>query len=104
MCLIKHNLAHPDLMNDHKSMQAQPNPELSQTCFHSLYNAVFLFQLQRRGSTMSTLSSVGRLGHFEVKGLLLCFLHIVKTVSEGQYPTTLFACIMPNLSCMSVQI
>uniref|UniRef100_A0A8B9LI76 Dedicator of cytokinesis 11 n=1 Tax=Astyanax mexicanus TaxID=7994 RepID=A0A8B9LI76_ASTMX len=39
-------------------------------------------ELHRRGSTMSTLSSVGRLGHYEVKGLLLCFLHIIKTVSE----------------------
>ncbi|XP_030635381.1 dedicator of cytokinesis protein 11 [Chanos chanos] len=39
-------------------------------------------ELHRRGSTMSTLPSVGRLGQYEVKGLLLCFLHIVRTVSE----------------------
>ncbi|XP_027025359.1 dedicator of cytokinesis protein 11 isoform X1 [Tachysurus fulvidraco] len=39
-------------------------------------------ELQRRGSTMSTVPSIGRLGPYEVKGLLLCFLHIVKTVSE----------------------
>lgn len=49
-----------------------------------MYNTVFLFQLQRRGSTMSTLASIGRLGQYEVRGLLLCFLHIAKTVSEGQ--------------------
>lgn len=48
-------------------------------------NTVFMFQLQRRGSTLSSLPSIGRLGCYEVKGLLLCFLHIVKTVSEGQY-------------------
>ncbi|KAK3545989.1 hypothetical protein QTP70_019305, partial [Hemibagrus guttatus] len=39
-------------------------------------------RLQRRGSTMSTMPSIGRLGPYEVRGLLLCFLHIVKTVSE----------------------
>ncbi|XP_055756864.1 dedicator of cytokinesis protein 11-like isoform X9 [Salvelinus fontinalis] len=43
------------------------------------------FELHRRGSTMSsstTLPPIGRLGHYEVKGLLLCFLHIVRTISE----------------------
>ncbi|XP_029113223.1 dedicator of cytokinesis protein 11 isoform X1 [Scleropages formosus] len=39
-------------------------------------------ELHRRGSTLSALNPVGRLGHYEVKGLLLCFLYIVKTVSE----------------------
>uniref|UniRef100_A0A8B9LHQ9 Dedicator of cytokinesis 11 n=1 Tax=Astyanax mexicanus TaxID=7994 RepID=A0A8B9LHQ9_ASTMX len=55
--------------------------EKFQNCWPSIHN-VFVPQLHRRGSTMSTLSSVGRLGHYEVKGLLLCFLHIIKTVSE----------------------
>uniref|UniRef100_A0A7N6BBL3 Dedicator of cytokinesis 11 n=1 Tax=Anabas testudineus TaxID=64144 RepID=A0A7N6BBL3_ANATE len=38
----------------------------------------------KRGSTMSSspLPSVGRLGQYEIKGLLLSFLHIVKTLSE----------------------
>ncbi len=47
---------------------------------------VFLFQLQRRGSTMSSspMPPPGRLGPYEIKGLLLSFLHIVKTLSEGQ--------------------
>lgn len=46
----------------------------------------FLLQLQRRGSTMScsTMPPIGRLGQYEIKGLLLSFLHIVKTLSEGQ--------------------
>lgn len=41
-------------------------------------------ELQRRGSTMSCspVPPVGRLGPYEIKGLLLCFLHIVKTLSE----------------------
>ncbi|KAL0970254.1 hypothetical protein UPYG_G00239490 [Umbra pygmaea] len=42
-------------------------------------------ELHRRGSAMSsstTLPPIGRLGHYEIKGLLLCFLHIVRTVSE----------------------
>uniref|UniRef100_A0A671XU48 Dedicator of cytokinesis 11 n=1 Tax=Sparus aurata TaxID=8175 RepID=A0A671XU48_SPAAU len=41
-------------------------------------------RLQRRGSTMSSspMPPIGRLGHYEIKGLLLCFLHIVKTLSE----------------------
>uniref|UniRef100_A0A8C5BJJ2 Dedicator of cytokinesis 11 n=1 Tax=Gadus morhua TaxID=8049 RepID=A0A8C5BJJ2_GADMO len=34
--------------------------------------------LQRRGSAIT-----GRLGQYEVKGLLLCFLHILRTLSEG---------------------
>ncbi|XP_029609786.1 dedicator of cytokinesis protein 11 [Salmo trutta] len=43
------------------------------------------FELHRQGSTMSsstTLPPIGRLGHYEIKGLLLCFLHIVRTISE----------------------
>ncbi|KAM3591225.1 uncharacterized protein V6R79_024850 [Siganus canaliculatus] len=41
-------------------------------------------ELQRRGSTMSssTVPPIGRLGHYEIKGLLLSFLHIIKTLSE----------------------
>ncbi|XP_055012660.1 dedicator of cytokinesis protein 11 isoform X2 [Boleophthalmus pectinirostris] len=41
-------------------------------------------ELQRRGSTMSCSAAppVGRLGVYEIKGLLLCFLHIAKTLSE----------------------
>ncbi|KAE8278918.1 Dedicator of cytokinesis protein 11 [Larimichthys crocea] len=41
-------------------------------------------ELQRRGSTMScsTMPPIGRLGQYEIKGLLLSFLHIVKTLSE----------------------
>ncbi|XP_047440248.1 dedicator of cytokinesis protein 11 isoform X2 [Mugil cephalus] len=38
-------------------------------------------ELQRRGSTMSS-SPIGRLGPYEIKGLLFCFLHIVKTLTE----------------------
>uniref|UniRef100_A0A8C5FDD0 Dedicator of cytokinesis 11 n=1 Tax=Gadus morhua TaxID=8049 RepID=A0A8C5FDD0_GADMO len=34
-------------------------------------------RLQRRGSAIT-----GRLGQYEVKGLLLCFLHILRTLSE----------------------
>lgn len=53
-------------------------------CLCVLY---FVLQLQRRGSTMSSspMPPIGRLGHYEIKGLLLCFLHIVKTLSEGQW-------------------
>uniref|UniRef100_A0AAQ4S259 Dedicator of cytokinesis 11 n=1 Tax=Gasterosteus aculeatus aculeatus TaxID=481459 RepID=A0AAQ4S259_GASAC len=43
-----------------------------------------LVQLNRRGSTMSSspMPPIGRLGEYEIKGLLLSFLHIVKTLSE----------------------
>uniref|UniRef100_A0A8D3CXS6 Dedicator of cytokinesis 11 n=1 Tax=Scophthalmus maximus TaxID=52904 RepID=A0A8D3CXS6_SCOMX len=43
-----------------------------------------IFVLQRRGSTMSSspLPPIGRLGLYEIKGLLLSFLHLVKTLSE----------------------
>uniref|UniRef100_A0A8C8BWE3 Dedicator of cytokinesis 11 n=1 Tax=Oncorhynchus tshawytscha TaxID=74940 RepID=A0A8C8BWE3_ONCTS len=52
-------------------------------CFLPLWCIVL--QLHRRGSTMSsstTLPPIGRLGHYEIKGLLLCFLHIIRTISE----------------------
>ncbi|XP_034713258.1 dedicator of cytokinesis protein 11 [Etheostoma cragini] len=41
-------------------------------------------ELQRRGSTMSSspMPPIGRLGQYEIRGLLLSFLHIVKTLSE----------------------
>ncbi|XP_072231929.1 dedicator of cytokinesis protein 11 isoform X2 [Leuresthes tenuis] len=41
-------------------------------------------ELQRRGSTMSSSPKppVGKLGQYEIKGLLFSFLHIVKTLSE----------------------
>uniref|UniRef100_A0A8C6Q4W9 Dedicator of cytokinesis 11 n=1 Tax=Nothobranchius furzeri TaxID=105023 RepID=A0A8C6Q4W9_NOTFU len=41
-------------------------------------------QLQRRASTMSSSPKppVSRLGQYEIKDLLFCFLHIVKTLSE----------------------
>ncbi|XP_072573222.1 dedicator of cytokinesis protein 11 isoform X1 [Paramormyrops kingsleyae] len=39
-------------------------------------------ELHRTSFKMSTLSRMGHLGQYEVKGLLLCFLYIVKTVSE----------------------
>lgn len=66
---------------------------------NSPLNERFLFQLQRRGSTMSSspLPSVGRLGQYEIKGLLLSFLHIVKTLSEGQWKTTYPHCTVINV-------
>ncbi|XP_046904989.1 dedicator of cytokinesis protein 11-like isoform X6 [Hypomesus transpacificus] len=40
-------------------------------------------ELHRRGSTMSsTLPPIGRLGQYKIKGLLFCFLHIIRTVTE----------------------
>ncbi|XP_043953898.1 dedicator of cytokinesis protein 11 isoform X2 [Gambusia affinis] len=41
-------------------------------------------ELQRRGSTMSSSAGppAGRLGLYEIKGLLFSYLHIVKTLSE----------------------
>uniref|UniRef100_A0A673HNA7 Netrin-4-like n=1 Tax=Sinocyclocheilus rhinocerous TaxID=307959 RepID=A0A673HNA7_9TELE len=38
--------------------------------------------LHRRGSTMSNVPATGRLGQYEIRGLLLCFLHIVRTLSD----------------------
>uniref|UniRef100_A0A8C1F763 Dedicator of cytokinesis 11 n=1 Tax=Cyprinus carpio carpio TaxID=630221 RepID=A0A8C1F763_CYPCA len=39
-------------------------------------------QLHRRSSTMSNVPAAGRLGQYEIRGLLLCFLHIVRTLSD----------------------
>ncbi|CAF93419.1 unnamed protein product [Tetraodon nigroviridis] len=44
-------------------------------------------ELHRRGSTFSSSAApppIGRLGQYEIKGLLLSFLHVVKTLSEGR--------------------
>lgn len=51
----------------------------------SVFCCVYSPQPHRRGSTFcsSATPPVGRLGRYEIKGLLLCFLHIVKTLSEG---------------------
>ncbi|XP_051505801.1 dedicator of cytokinesis protein 11-like isoform X2 [Myxocyprinus asiaticus] len=39
-------------------------------------------ELHRRGSTMRTLPAIGHLGQYEVRGLLLCYLHIIRTLSD----------------------
>uniref|UniRef100_A0A672SMX5 Dedicator of cytokinesis protein 11-like n=1 Tax=Sinocyclocheilus grahami TaxID=75366 RepID=A0A672SMX5_SINGR len=48
---------------------------------------IFIFfpisaQLHKRGSTKSNVPTAGRLGQYEIRGLLLCFLHIVRTLSD----------------------
>ncbi|XP_077444428.1 dedicator of cytokinesis protein 11 isoform X2 [Stigmatopora argus] len=44
--------------------------------------------LQRRGSTMSSSpTNMGRLGSYEIKGLLFTFLHVAKTLSEDTITT-----------------
>uniref|UniRef100_A0A8C1W7A2 Dedicator of cytokinesis 11 n=1 Tax=Cyprinus carpio TaxID=7962 RepID=A0A8C1W7A2_CYPCA len=40
-------------------------------------------ELHRRSSTMSNVPAAGRLGQYEIRGLLLCFLHIVRTLSDA---------------------
>uniref|UniRef100_A0A8C1F8Y1 Dedicator of cytokinesis 11 n=1 Tax=Cyprinus carpio carpio TaxID=630221 RepID=A0A8C1F8Y1_CYPCA len=37
---------------------------------------------RQRSSTMSNVPAAGRLGQYEIRGLLLCFLHIVRTLSD----------------------
>uniref|UniRef100_H3CHR0 Dedicator of cytokinesis 11 n=1 Tax=Tetraodon nigroviridis TaxID=99883 RepID=H3CHR0_TETNG len=47
-------------------------------------------ELHRRGSTFSSSAApppIGRLGQYEIKGLLLSFLHVVKTLSEDTLNT-----------------
>uniref|UniRef100_A0A6Q2YRK8 Uncharacterized protein n=1 Tax=Esox lucius TaxID=8010 RepID=A0A6Q2YRK8_ESOLU len=64
------------LISDHPGVFLTP-------CFLSLRGVAP--QLHRRGSTMSTsttLPPTGRLGPYEIKGLLLCFLHIIRAISE----------------------
>ncbi|XP_016085071.1 dedicator of cytokinesis protein 11-like [Sinocyclocheilus grahami] len=48
------------------------------------YNA---FKLHKRGSTKSNVPTAGRLGQYEIRGLLLCFLHIVRTLSDDTLMT-----------------
>ncbi|KAI7813767.1 putative dedicator of cytokinesis protein 11 [Triplophysa rosa] len=38
--------------------------------------------LHRRGSAVSSLPAVGHLGQYEIRGLLLCFLHVIRTLSD----------------------
>ncbi|XP_067852878.1 dedicator of cytokinesis protein 11 [Heptranchias perlo] len=40
------------------------------------------YSLQRRSSTESNISQYSKLDQYEVRSLLMCFLHIVKTISE----------------------
>nr|XP_055053130.1 dedicator of cytokinesis protein 11 isoform X2 [Misgurnus anguillicaudatus] len=39
-------------------------------------------ELNRRSSTKSALPAVGHLGQYEIRGLLLCYLHIIRTLSD----------------------
>uniref|UniRef100_A0AAR2L4E0 Dedicator of cytokinesis 11 n=1 Tax=Pygocentrus nattereri TaxID=42514 RepID=A0AAR2L4E0_PYGNA len=55
---------------------------------HSMDDRYTIYKVSHRGEC----GQIGyngekgpRLGHYEVKGLLLCFLHIIRTVSEGQH-------------------
>uniref|UniRef100_A0A672SMS3 Dedicator of cytokinesis protein 11-like n=1 Tax=Sinocyclocheilus grahami TaxID=75366 RepID=A0A672SMS3_SINGR len=53
---------------------------------------IFIFfpisaQLHKRGSTKSNVPTAGRLGQYEIRGLLLCFLHIVRTLSDDTLMT-----------------
>uniref|UniRef100_A0A672SKU0 Dedicator of cytokinesis protein 11-like n=1 Tax=Sinocyclocheilus grahami TaxID=75366 RepID=A0A672SKU0_SINGR len=55
---------------------------------------IFIFfpisaQLHKRGSTKSNVPTAGRLGQYEIRGLLLCFLHIVRTLSDGKHTLSL---------------
>uniref|UniRef100_A0A672QQK4 Dedicator of cytokinesis protein 11-like n=1 Tax=Sinocyclocheilus grahami TaxID=75366 RepID=A0A672QQK4_SINGR len=54
------------------------------------YNAFKVSCLHRRGSTMSNVPTTGRLGQYEIRGLLLCFLHIVRTLSDGKHTLAFF--------------
>uniref|UniRef100_A0AAY4EM09 Dedicator of cytokinesis 11 n=1 Tax=Denticeps clupeoides TaxID=299321 RepID=A0AAY4EM09_9TELE len=51
----------------------------------NVYMVIFIHYMFKRGSTMSNLPPVGRLGSYEIKGLLLCFMHVIRTISDGQY-------------------
>uniref|UniRef100_A0A671P8B3 Dedicator of cytokinesis protein 11-like n=1 Tax=Sinocyclocheilus anshuiensis TaxID=1608454 RepID=A0A671P8B3_9TELE len=44
-------------------------------------------ELHKRGSTKSNVPTAGRLGQYEIRGLLLCFLHIVRTLSDDTLMT-----------------
>ncbi|XP_051993414.1 dedicator of cytokinesis protein 11-like isoform X2 [Xyrauchen texanus] len=39
-------------------------------------------ELHRRGSKIGTLPAIGHLGQYEIRGLLLCYLHIIRTLSD----------------------
>uniref|UniRef100_A0A673I0Z3 Dedicator of cytokinesis protein 11-like n=1 Tax=Sinocyclocheilus rhinocerous TaxID=307959 RepID=A0A673I0Z3_9TELE len=63
-----------------------------QLCRNGLACIIFIFfpisaQLHKRGSTKSNVPTAGRLGQYEIRGLLLCFLHIVRTLSDDTLMT-----------------
>uniref|UniRef100_A0A8C6Q8W6 Dedicator of cytokinesis 11 n=1 Tax=Nothobranchius furzeri TaxID=105023 RepID=A0A8C6Q8W6_NOTFU len=69
-----------------KQLSAQPqtfSPALGLNVRKKIW-CLCRLQLQRRASTMSSSPKppVSRLGQYEIKDLLFCFLHIVKTLSE----------------------
>uniref|UniRef100_A0A671P1C6 Dedicator of cytokinesis protein 11-like n=1 Tax=Sinocyclocheilus anshuiensis TaxID=1608454 RepID=A0A671P1C6_9TELE len=47
----------------------------------SMYGDPGTPDINERGSTKSNVPTAGRLGQYEIRGLLLCFLHIVRTLS-----------------------
>lgn len=46
---------------------------------------VFLLQT-RQSSTRSSVSQYNRLDQYEIRSLLMCYLYIVKMISEGELP------------------
>uniref|UniRef100_A0A673I0A1 Dedicator of cytokinesis protein 11-like n=1 Tax=Sinocyclocheilus rhinocerous TaxID=307959 RepID=A0A673I0A1_9TELE len=53
----------------------------------SMYGDPGTPDINERGSTKSNVPTAGRLGQYEIRGLLLCFLHIVRTLSDDTLMT-----------------
>uniref|UniRef100_A0A8C2E8G2 Dedicator of cytokinesis 11 n=1 Tax=Cyprinus carpio TaxID=7962 RepID=A0A8C2E8G2_CYPCA len=79
------------LLNRQVSSTFVPRKQLAVLHHHTNHASLLIIfpstsaQLNRRSSTMSNVPTTGRLGQYEIRGLLMCFLHIVKTLSDGKH-------------------
>uniref|UniRef100_A0A8C6FM84 Dedicator of cytokinesis 11 n=1 Tax=Moschus moschiferus TaxID=68415 RepID=A0A8C6FM84_MOSMO len=89
--LIKHAF---DTRYQHKVRMFLSSPLLSKRLWEAKIPALFhkspTFVLQtRQSSTRSSVSQYNRLDQYEIRSLLMCYLYIVKMISEGETLKTL---------------
>uniref|UniRef100_A0A8C4LYD3 Dedicator of cytokinesis 11 n=1 Tax=Equus asinus asinus TaxID=83772 RepID=A0A8C4LYD3_EQUAS len=84
--LIKHAF---DTRYQHKvRMYMQSSVSLWKTIVPILFHKPSVFLLQtRQSSTRSSVSQYNRLDQYEIRSLLMCYLYIVKMISEGELPS-----------------
>ena len=73
----------PNMTNDKKVVELKAVGNCCANTVHKI--PVFILQI-RQSSTRSSVSQYNRLDQYEIRSLLMCYLYIVKMISEGEFP------------------